>query len=151
MPIPAKAEMNHIQYWRCSCKLAQFKFVAPGIFLEVFTGNRHRIQVFSWQRNTVGKMLLDMSKIAFRIAIRRVTLVNLKDLHPLPGKIMFGKLAQHRPWRTTPAERDRELAALADRFLRSGIDEFRAGSCDIVRRVALANLHQDFSTWPPNA
>jgi hypothetical protein len=59
---------------------------------------------------------------------------------------MFGKLSQHYPWRTSPTERHRELTTFADRFLNPGINEVCAGSRDVVRRIALANLHQDFST-----
>ena len=55
-----------------------------------------------------------MREVAIRIAGGSHALVDLKDLHLVPGNIFGGQFAQHDPGRMAAAERDVEAAARRD-------------------------------------
>src|SRR5580698_11464716 len=90
---------------------------------------RHRMDLFRTDRDMLQKTFLQMREVSIRESFGSDTLVDLKDMHPLPREVFVCQGAQHNPGRVATADGKSVAPAGGDRRTGIGSDSGRAFFC----------------------
>src|SRR6476620_7892226 len=139
--------MNEIKHWRRAREVLQSCRVLLSRAIKIACFDRHCVDMIWEQWRMIEQACAEMSQVSIRIAYRCYPLVDLNDVHALPGDLLVGQCAQHQPRRVAATDRHDEAPPRRNRCTRvDGDDRRRLAGDQIVIRMDF-DLHVMTSGW----